>query len=234
MNEKPNWHGRALHSAMSEEPSLSLNFYSFGVTLRRREGNQISEFPIDPAQAAVALAAKVTFNTGLLTGDTIYIHMEGISKTVVEYRKPQMTGLFLDDADVALRVSLPGLLMIRKTNGDKAASYAVYAVKKRPTALDAELFHAPLPNVFNSAAVCWGTVQRVSDEALSGASLAEDWAMLLGSSFGNHAVSGKSKSHRDDIRQKFIELEAKGAKRYSTSDLISARKTLAQAIGATS
>ncbi len=226
--------GRALHSAMSEEPSLSLNFYSFGVTLRRRDGDAVTEHPIDPAQAAVALAAKVTFNTGLLTGDTVYIHMEGVSKTVVEYRKPQMTGIFLDDSDAPLRVPLPGLLMIRKTNGDKAASYAVYAVKKRPTALDTELFHAPLPNVFNSAAVCWGTVQRVSDEALSGASLAEDWQQLLGSSFGNHAVSGKSKSHRDDIRQKLIELEAKKSRRYPISDLIPARKTLAQVIGVTS
>ena len=104
-------------------------------------------------------------------------------------------------------------------------------VKKRPTTLEAELFHAPLPNVFNSAAVCWGTVQRVSDEALAGASLAEDWQQLLGSSFGTHAVSGKSRSHKDDIRQKLIELEAKKARRYPTSDLISAKKTLAQAIG---
>lgn len=223
--------GQALQGAMSEEANLSLNFYSFGVTLRKREGDQISEYPIDPAQAAVALAAKVTFNTGLLTGDTVYIHMEGVSKTIVEYRKPQITGLFFDDADVALRVPLPGLLMIRKTNGDKAASYAVYAVKKRPDTLDIELFHAPLPNVFNSAAVCWGTVQRVSDEALSGASLTEDFAMLLGSSFGNHAVSGKSRTHKDDIRQKLIELEAKKARRYPTSDLISTRKTLVQAIG---
>ncbi len=216
---------------MSEEPSLSLNFYSFGVTLRKREGEQISEYPIDPAQAAVALVARVTFDTGLLAGDTLYIHMEGVSRTIVEYRKPQMTGIFLDDADVPLRVPLPGLLMIRKTSGDRAATYAVYAVKKRPMTLEAALFHAPLPNVFNSAAVCWGTVQRVSDEALSSASLAEDWDQLLGSSFGNHAVSGKSRSHKDDIRQKLIELEAKGAKRYPTSDLISARKTLAQAIG---
>lgn len=223
--------GRALHSAMSEEPSLSLNFYSFGVTLRKREGDTVTEHPIHPAQAAVALAAKVTFNTGLLTGDTVYIHMEGVSKTVVEYRKPQMTGVFLEGSDAALRVPLPGLLMIRKTDSDRAPSYAVFAVKKRPTTLDAELFHAPLPNVFNSAAVCWGTVQRVSDEALLGAALAEDWSQLLGSSFGDHACSGKSRSHKADIRQKLIELEAKKARRYPTSDLISARKTLAHVLG---
>lgn len=183
-------HARALHGMMSEQPYLSLNFYTFEVTLRKCENDKMTEYPIDPAQAAVALAAKVTFDTGLLSGDTVYIHMEGVSKTVVEYRKPQMTGIYLDDADVPLRVPLPGLLMIHKTNGDQAASYAVYAVKKRPDTLEIDLFHAPLPNVFHSATVCWGTVQRVSDAALSGVSLAEDWAMLLGSSFGNHARTG--------------------------------------------
>jgi len=192
---------------------LSLNFYSFGVTLCKREGERVSEYPIDPAQAAVALAAKVTFNTGLLTGDTVYIHMEGVAKTVVEYRKPQITGVFLEGSDAPLRVPLPGLLLVRQTSGDRAVSYAVFAVKKRPTTLEVELFHAPLPNVFSSGSVCWGTVQRVSDEALAGASLAADWDQLLGSSFGDHAVSGKSKSHRDDIRQKLIELEAKRARR---------------------
>jgi hypothetical protein len=216
---------------MSEEPNLSLNFYSFGVTLRKREGDTVTEYPLDPAQAAVALAAKVTFNTGLLTGDTVYIHMEGVSKTVVEYRKAQMTGLFLDGSEAALRVPLPGLVMIRKVDNDRTPSYAVFAVKKRPTALDVELFNAPLPNVFNSGSICWGTVQRVTDEALSSASLAQDWDQLLGSSFGDHACSEKSRSYKADIRQKLIELEAKKARRYPTSDLISARKTLAQVLG---
>ena len=212
---------------MSEEPSLSLNFYSFGVMLRKREGDTISEYPIDPAHVAVALASKVSFTTGLLTGDTIYIHTEGVSKTVVEYRKPQMTGIFLEGSDAPLRVPLPGLLMLRKTANDRVSSYAVFAVKKRPDTFDTPLFQAPLPNVFNSGSVCWGTVQRVSDEALSGASLAQDWHQLLGSPFGDHACSGKSKSHPSDIRQKLIELETKQSRRYPTTDLLPTRRTLA-------
>ena len=134
------------------------------------------------------------------------IRTEGVKKTVVEYRKGQKTGIYLEGSETALRIPLPPLLMIRTTSEDRNPTYAVYAVKRKPKSLDVELFNAPLPNVFNSAAICWGTVQRVSDKALSGASLAEDWAMLLGSPFGDHACSGKSQSHRSDIRQKFIEL----------------------------
>jgi hypothetical protein len=45
---------------------LILSFYSFGVMLRKTEGELTQEFPVDPAQIALALAAKVTFDTGLL------------------------------------------------------------------------------------------------------------------------------------------------------------------------
>ncbi len=74
-------------------------------------------------------------------------------------------------------------------------------------------------------------MQLVSDTALSGASLTEDWAILLGSPFGDHACSGKSKSHRSDIQQKLIELENNGTRRYPTSDLIPVKKTMAQILG---
>ncbi len=173
----------------------------------------------------------MTFDTGLLSGDTLLIRTEGVRKIIVEYRKPQKSGVYLDGSESALRVPLPGLLMIRATNEDRSPSYAVYAVKRRPTSLEVALFHAPLPNVFNSASICWGSVQRVSVEALSGASLAPDWAMLLGSPFGDHACSGKSKSHPHDIRQKLIELEQTQTRRYPTSDLIPVKKTLAQVLG---
>src|SRR5690606_19887224 len=121
---------------------------------------------------------------------------------VVEYRKAQLTGVFLDGSETALRVPLPPLLMIRVTNENRSPSYGVYAVKRRPASLDVKLFQVPLPNVFNSGSICLGSVQRVSDTALTGTSLAEDWSQLLGSSFGDHACSGKSKSHPRDIRQK--------------------------------
>ena len=231
MNPAYDWHGRVLQTALNEEPSLSLDFYSYGVMLRKREGDMLTEYAVDPAQVAVALAAKVTFDTGLLSGDTLLIRTEGVKKTVVEYRKGQKTGVYLEGSETALRIPLPPLLMIRTTSEDRNPNYAVYAVKRKPKSLDVALFQAPLPNVFNSGSICWGTVQRVSDTALLGASLTEDWAMLLGSPFGDHACSGKSKSHRSDIRQKLIELETNSARRYPTSDLIPANKTLAQVLG---
>jgi hypothetical protein len=71
----------------------------------------------------------------------------------------------------------------------------------------------------------------VTDAALQGNSLSADWDMLLGSPFGDHAVSGKSKSHPHDIRQKLIDLERRKARVYPKSDLIPVKRTLAQVLG---
>jgi hypothetical protein len=231
MNGTSDYAGQALSAALTEQPSLILSFYSYGVLLRKQEGELITEFPVDPAQIALALAEKVTFDTGLLNGNTLLVRQDGVKKTIVEYRPPQKTGLFLDGSEAALRVPLPGLVMIRVTTEGKAPQYGVYAVKRRPENLDIPLFHAPIPNVFGSGAICWGTVQRVDDTALRGSSLANDWTMLLGSSFGDHAVGGKSKRQPQDIRKLLIELEGKKATRYPTGDLVSVKKTFGQVLG---
>ncbi|HUN10452.1 MAG TPA: hypothetical protein PLQ56_27880 [Aggregatilineales bacterium] len=223
--------GKALAAALTEQPSLILSVYSYGIMLRKQEGTLVTEYPIDPAQLALALAAKVTFDTGLLGGNTLLVRQDGVKKTVVEYRPPQKTGIFLDGSEAALRVPLPGLVLIRVTTEDKAPQYGVYAVKRRPENLDIPLFHAPIPNVFGSGGICWGTVPRVEDAALCRISLAADFMMLLGSAFGDHAVGGKSKCQPQDIRKLLIELEGKKATRYPTGDLIPVKKTLGQVLG---
>ena len=132
MSQPSDWNGRALATALTEQPSLILSFYSFGVMLRKTDGEVTQEYPIDPAQVALALAAKVTFDTGLLGGNTLLVRQDGVKKTIVEYRPPGKTGVFLDDSENVLRVPLPGLVMIRVTASEKAPQYGVFAVKRRP------------------------------------------------------------------------------------------------------
>ena len=223
--------GRALATALTEAPTLTLSFYSYGVMLRKQEGEVVTEYPVDPAQIALALAAKVTFDTGLLGGNTLLVRQSGAKKLVVEYRPAAKTGLFIDGSDVALRVPLPGLVLIRAASDDSMLQYVVYAAKRRPETPDTPLFHAPLPNVFHSGSICWGTVPKVDADALRSASLTNDWTMLLGSAFGDHACAGKSKRQPNDIRKLLIELESSKARRYPTEDLVPVKKTLAQVIG---
>ena len=225
----------ALSVGLQAKPTMVLAFYQFGILMRRMtEDGGEAEYAISPTQLADALAVKVKFETGLLTGNTLYIVNEGAKKAVVEYRPPQKTALYLEGSDTPLIVPLPGLVMGRTSNssGD-SLRYGVYAVKSRPETLDAPLFNPPLPNVGNGS-ICWGNVKRVSDQALAGNSLSEDWQRLLGSMFSSHSVGGKSKRYNADIRQHFIDLEKRKARKYPVSDLIPARTTLGQWLGKTS
>src|SRR5260221_4174331 len=217
----------ALDEAIQELPLLTLNFYSYGSIMRRRtpDGGE-TEHAVSPEQLATTLAARIRFESGLLSMNTLYLSTEGVKRTVVEYRPPQKTALFLEGSESPVRVPLPGLLMLRITTANDNPRYAIYAVNRRPSTLNAALYYAPLPNIGHSD-VCWGTVQKVSDAALASTDLTEDWRQLLGSPFTSHSVSGKSKTHPDDIRQKLISLEQRKSRVYSSRDLIKLNFTLA-------
>jgi hypothetical protein len=73
-------------------------------------------------------------------------------------------------------------------------------------------------------------VTKVKPQALAGNDLAEDWAQLLGTPFGNHSVHGKCRSHDHDIRRLYIELEKLKARVYPKKELVPEKRTLASVI----
>ena len=190
------------------------------------DGGQV-EYAVSPAQLAETFAGTICFETGLLTGNTLYIGTEGAKKLIIEYRPPTKTALFLEGAETPVVVPLPSLIMARLTIGNDSPRYAVYAVKTRPETVNAPLFHSPLPNtgMGSGGGVCWGSVRKSSAEALAGNRLDEDWKLLLGSVFTSHSVSGKSKRFPNDVRQHFIDLEKRKARKYPVSDLIAVKAT---------
>lgn len=191
------------------------------------ETNGIQEYPVDPQEIATALAATMEFTTGFIPDDIIYHKQVGTKQMVVGYRKQQKTGLWLDGREDPIRVPLPHMILVRTTTGESNPDYKLLACAKRPESLLDELYHAPLPNVFSGGGICWGTVSRGT--TFKGMSLAKDWVSLLGSRWGNHACSGKSKKHRGDVRKMLLELnENQGRRVYPRSDLIPAKTNLAK------
>ncbi len=216
----------ALATNMQAKPQLVISFYHFGIIMRQNlpDGGE-KEYPVSPEQLAGALAAKVSFDTGLLSGNTLCIKSEGVKKVVAEFRPAQRTALHLQGSEQPVRIPLPGLVLIRTTIANDNPQYRVYAVKKRPEMPDTPLFVAPLPNT-DARSICWGSVQKVNGAALQSNSLAEDWRALLGSIFTNHNLSGKSLKHNDDVRQMYLALEAKKARTYPMRDLVKTTLTL--------
>jgi hypothetical protein len=88
-----------------------------------------------------------------------------------------------------------------------------------------------LPNINGDGSVCWGTVTKVKQEALKSNDLAEDWAQLLRTPFGNHSVHGKCRRHDHDIRRLYIELEKRRARVYPKKELVPEKRTLGSILG---
>jgi hypothetical protein len=194
----------------------------YGIVLLSQTEQGTVEKLVSPDGLAQMLSglAKPSWNTGLLSPGTIWIGDANGKRVVIEYRKPQLTGIWLEGSESALRVMLPGLLMVRA-----ASSYRVYAVKRRPRNLKAKLYNSPLPNV-SSSGVCWGTVAVEKRDPVS---LSADWKAFLGSRFGDHTCGGKSKQQPQDIRKLLIELDGKGDS-YPLSDLVDTRMRLENVI----
>lgn len=220
----------ALSSLMNSPPLMTLKIYPFGVLMQRSTPTGETSYLIDPAQLALQLAANIRLETGLLSPNTIYVAQEGVQKIIVEHRPRKKTAIFLDHVETPLIVPLPDLLMLRRSSEKGLPEYRVYAVKERPTSLEAHLFHIPLPNVYEDGRICWGSVKKLQEENLSGASLEADWRAFLGTPFGSHSCSRKSRSHPDDIRQKYIDMEQKKSRVYPKSDLLLTRRTIQEVI----
>jgi hypothetical protein len=199
--------------------------------MQKQTEHGMTEYAVSPEEVATALSKTVVFDSGLLGGNTICVRSEGAKRTVVEYRPRQKTPLWLEGSEDALHVPLPGLVLVRTTTANRDPQYQVYAVEARPASYDAPLYHAPLPNIFNSGGICWGTVTKVSADHLTGNDLSADWQQLLSTPFGSHSVGGKCRSYPDDVRKLYVELERRQARVYPKKELVSARKTLGGVLG---
>lgn len=200
----------------SQSPSLTLEFYAHGVIMR----TATTAYPVDPDRIAKVLSGSIheTFSTGLLDENTLFVWQRGDKKIIISWRKPQMTGLWLEGSEDAIRIPLPGMVMKREYTRGGSVSYSFWAAKRRPSA-KTPLYHCPLPNVHHSGS-CWGSVSRPPEAVLESSNTDLDWQNWLGSPFGNHSVSGKSKAYQDDIRQLMLVLHKDKVKRYPVSDLI--------------
>jgi len=221
----------ALSSLLNSDPMMTLKIYKFGVLMQRKTETGEVQYLVDPQQLALQLAATVRLDTGLLSPHTIHVAKEGVNTLVVEHRPRKKTAIFLEGVEAPLVVPMPDMLMFRRTADQGRPEYRVFAVKERPTNLEAPLFHIPLPNVYSDGRICWGSVKQLKDIAPTGTALEEDWKVFLGTPFGFHSVSQKSKSHSEDIRKKYLDMEQRKTRVYPKSDLLPAKRTVHAIIG---
>jgi hypothetical protein len=92
------------------------------------------------------------------------------------------------------------------------------------------LFAAPLPNIDENGAICFGSnvVPKATTETIE-----EAWHIFLASPFTNHSVNGKSHKYPDDVREQLMRLVGEPAlspskgrhRRYPIEDLVSLNRS---------
>lgn len=95
-------------------------------------------------------------------------------------------------------------------------SYHVYALKSPADAGRALTFRAPLPNVFDSGRICWGSNTPPS---CSVGTIAQAWALFMAAPFNGHAASNKVKGEKGDVRA-FLRKVARSRGKFPADKLV--------------
>ena len=206
------------------EEQAALVFVGNQFLFRWREGDAVQSKFISPASVRAAFSAE-PIDTGWLppnvcrwgtgpNGDWAVL-------SIPPMRYPlRFENITRDIPTMMLDIPLPALVFMRIGS----ASY-IWALKD-DFAPDAQLYHAPLPNVNHSGAICFG------GNRLEGRTLSQAWQLFLDSPFTSHQTNGKSRRQPDDVRLLLASLHKR--RRYPLRDLapLQPRITVDQAVAA--
>lgn len=135
----------------------------------------------------------------------------------IAWYPPQVRRITIVDEDTRARdvdVPFPGLLFAGAGKG-----YSVWATKGKEFVRDTALFLAPFPNL-GDGSICWGS-NRVPPAGAS--TIDRAFALFVESPFNGHSVTGKSRTHGDDVRKLLFALAKRRAKEFPDDELVPAR-----------
>lgn len=93
----------------------------------------------------------------------------------------------------SLDINLPALIFM-----GAGTEYYVWASAEQTFKPDAAVYHAPVPNIYDSGRICMGANQP---PPVSGSNLDEGWSLFLRSSYNSAHCTNRSKRNREDLRK---------------------------------
>lgn len=207
---------------MLRKPLMTLTFFPFGIVRTRDTDHGVEEALLDPEQVRQVLsdAGQVEWTTGLIQPDLLSVTQFGTRKLTVSFRSAQRTGIWLDGIDEPIRVPLPPLVLFKVSEANKPVEYRIFAAHNRPRTGDEPFYIPPLPNIYATGRVCWGSVPRPVSPPEASHSMDDDWNTLLGSGFNDHATGRKSIKFETDVRAALRYVEEQKLGRWPLDDLV--------------
>lgn len=196
----------------------SLEFYNGQILYRSQNGNGEEARFLSPS-AVCAAFRNAPIDSGWLAPGVIRCGATPSGEFAVLFVPPQKHSIVIAGRKRSLDVNLPAFVFFGYHN-----SFYVWSIKEKEFRAGAEVFRAPLPNVFAEGSICWGENRPPKAGA---ATITNAWSLFISSPFTDHAADLKSKSHERDVRQLLISL---GGSPFPLTDLVSQRRKIDGAI----
>ncbi|WP_009630154.1 hypothetical protein [Synechocystis sp. PCC 7509] len=172
--------------------------------------------------------SNLPLSSGFLPANTIQWGMRDACEYLVQYIPPHQQALTLSNAGgdrlVTITIPIPGMLFM-----GWGLKYWLWSVKDKQLTPESQLFHAPLPNVMETGAICFGTTPF---SPCSASNIVKTWDGFWHSPFNDHVVQSKSNKFPKDVRSQLLQLHGKEkkARTYPLSDLISFKQNVSSVI----
>lgn len=130
--------------------------------------------------------------------------------------------LAFEDTTETVAVPLPGLVL-----AGRGPLYWIWATATATFDPTAPAYLPPVPNVYDSGAICWGANRP---PLAGGTTLAAAWDLFLAAPFNAHLAPKRSRSFPNDCRGQLLFLAAQGGPTYPVADLLPCDATIAECV----
>lgn len=198
----------------------SLEFFNGQILFRSTNGNGEKIKFLNPAAVAAAFQ-KAPIDSGWLPPGVVRCGHSARGDFAVLYVPAQRTRIEIEARKRALDVHLPAFVFF-----GIGPSFYVWTTTQATLTPHAELYTAPLPNVFGDGRICWGNNRPPRASATS---IAETWSLFITSPFSDHAANQKARTYERDVRPLLVNL-ARTKKPFPARLLFPRRETLDHAV----
>ena len=196
-------------------PRLRLDFYDTAVLLSRWEDDgRLLTHPVS-VHDVVSACTSVALSSGMLPANTLFWGQQANTTTLGIYVPARRWQV--QTAERHYHLAMPPFVFV-----GSGTAYKIFAVKKRPSGEVDPLYHAPCPNVHITGGICQGNAPFPT---CAPQTIQVTLKLFMeGSLFNADLSQGKCRSHPDDVRQLWAELD--GRPRFPLSELIPTQSSL--------
>jgi hypothetical protein len=204
-------------AVLDRAPLAQIDIYEDCLILTRRERGSWRSYPISADALAQALG-KLPIAAGLLPEGTIGAGLRDGDPFYIQHVPARQTRIQVDEGGQAAtyRLCLPPLIW-----AGWRSEYRIFALGPSkvvsPLTAETPLYHAPLPNVYPTGAICWGNVRVARANPTTLPQLRQTF--LEESLFNQHLDGDKSRAASGSILVQLRKLAKQPEVPYPLDDL---------------